>query len=106
MAKSMLTTVDNPYNPFIQFDEWKAFDESKGYYTCEYLARIAKTSHELSDEDNSLAIEDAINEILYFNVLGIYIKVSEKNFNQMKQRELTSEQKEALKVLNDLETAN
>lgn len=103
MGESMLTTVDNPYNPFIQFDEWKAFDESKGYYTCEYLARIAKTSHELSDADNSLAIEDAINEIIYFNVLGIYQKVTKESFDSMKAKALSSEQKEALKLLNDLE---
>lgn len=106
MAESMLTTVDNPYNPFIQFDEWKAFDESKGYYTCEYLARIAKTSHELSDEDNSLAIEDAINEIIYFNVLGIYQKVTKENFVEMKAKALTSEQEEALKLLEEVEVKN
>lgn len=103
MAESMLTTVDNPYNPFTQFDDWKAFDESKGYYTCEYLARIAKTSHELSEVDNSLAIEDAINEILYFNVLGIYQKVNKENFDEMKQKVLSSEQKEALAMLNAVE---
>lgn len=103
VAESMLTTVDNPYNPFVQFDDWKAFDESKGYYTCEYLARIAKTSHELSDSDNSLAIEDAINEIIYFDLLGIYQKVTKENFVEMKAKALSSEQKEALKILNDLE---
>lgn len=101
MVESMLTTVDNPYNPFIQFDEWKAFDESKGYFTCEYLARIAKTSHELSDADNNIAVEDAINEILYFNVLGIYIKVTKDNFNQMIDRDLTKEQKEALTMIEE-----
>lgn len=106
MAASMLTTVDNPYNPFIQFDEWKAFDESKGYYTCEYLARIARTSHELSDEDNDLAIESAINEILYFNVLGIYQKVTKENFDEMKQKALSSEQLESLKLLNEIEEKN
>lgn len=97
----MLTTVDNPYNPFLQFDEWKAFDESKGYFTCEYLARIAKTSYELSDADNNIAIEEAINEILYFNVLGIYQKVTKENFDQMKQKALSSEQREALDLLNE-----
>lgn len=71
----MLTTIDNPFDPFEQFDEWSAFDESKGYYTCAYLARIVKTSNELSDEDESLAIADAINEIISLNVLGIYKKV-------------------------------
>lgn len=72
----MLTTIDNPYDPFTQFDDWFAFDELKGYHSCSYLARIAKTSYELSEEEQSLAIEQAIDEIVELNVLGIYKKVS------------------------------
>lgn len=75
MEAVMLTTTDNPFDPFEQFDEWKAFDESKGYYTCSYLARIVKTSDELSDEDETSAIEQAVDEIVALNVLGIYKKV-------------------------------
>lgn len=99
MAESMLTTIDNPYNPFVQFDEWLAYDTSKGYYSLEYLARIAKTSYELSDEDNSLAIEDAINEILFFDVLGIYQKVTEENFDSMSKRSFTSEEIDSLRAI-------
>jgi hypothetical protein len=71
----MLTTTDNPYDPFTEFDKWKTFDESKGYNSCAYLARIAKTSDELSEEDERIAIEDAIDEIIKENILGIYRKV-------------------------------
>ncbi len=71
----MLTTVDNPYDPFTQFDEWYEFDRLKGYDTCGYLARIARTSSNLSDELNTLAINDAINEICHYNWRGIYRKV-------------------------------
>lgn len=77
MSVSMLTTVDNPFNPFTNFDEWYAYDTEKGYHTCSYLARIVKTSNELSEEDESLAIEAAIDEIVKLNVLGIYKKVYE-----------------------------
>lgn len=80
MNQSMLTTIDNPYNPFTQFDEWFAYDESKGYHTCSYLARIAKSSDELSEADESLAIESAIDEIVNLNVLGIYKKVTENDY--------------------------
>lgn len=76
MAAIMLTTIDNPFNPFTQWDEWKSFDEDKGYFTCSYLARIAKTSDELSDVDYELAVEEAINEICELNTLGLYKKVS------------------------------
>ena len=75
VAQSMLTTIDNPYDPFTQFDAWKSFDEDKGYYTCAYLARITKTSNALSQHDDDLAVEDAMDEIVKLNVLGIYKKV-------------------------------
>lgn len=76
MKEVMLTTTDNPYDPFSQFDDWKAFDDLKGYHTCEYLGRIAKTSNDLSYADQAIAVEQAIDEIVELNVLGIYKKVS------------------------------
>jgi len=76
MIVSMLTTLDNPFNPFERFDDWLTYDQDKGYHTLSYLARIVKTSPELSDEDESLAIEAAIDEIVSMNVLGIYKRIS------------------------------
>ena len=63
----MLTTVDNPYNPFNQFDEWYEFDVLKGYNTCSYLARIANTSYSLSEDLNNKEIDMAIDEIIKYN---------------------------------------
>ena len=63
----MLTTFDNPYNPFTHFDQWLHFDTEKGYNTCAYLGRIAKTSDEFSDEEYNRAIEAAIDEIIRFD---------------------------------------
>lgn len=71
----MLTTSDNPYSPFTQPDAWYGYDRAMGYHTPEYLARIAKTSTALSDAQN-----DAINEIVALNVLGIYRKVKESDY--------------------------
>ena len=81
MEDCMLTTLDNPYNPFTQFDEWFSFDTQKGYHTCSYLARIAKTSNDLSEADNEEAIDEAMNEIVRFNLTGNYIKVTRSSFN-------------------------
>lgn len=75
MSESMLTTSDNPYDPFNQFDEWYAFDNSKGYGTLSYLARIVKSSPALSEQDQVRATEDAIDEILKYDLLGIYERV-------------------------------
>lgn len=72
----MLTTIDNPFNPFTQYDEWRQYDQQKNHYTSELLARFAKTSDELSDELNNEALDQAIEEILtLFAPLGIYKKV-------------------------------
>lgn len=75
MTLHMLSTSDNPYDPHTQFSEWYAWDERAGYSTTSYLARIAKTSEELSEADYDLAIEQAIDEIVRENIWGIYIKV-------------------------------
>lgn len=75
MVQHMLTTVDNPFDPSTQFDEWYQFDESHGYHSTGLLARIVRTSEELSEADQDQAIEDGIEEIVRENVLGLYRKV-------------------------------
>ena len=76
MAKTMLTTIDNPFDPFLDFDRWYSFDVEKGYHTCGYLARIAKSSDDLSIAEQEYEQEAAIDEIVELNVLGIYKKVT------------------------------
>lgn len=70
-----ITTIDNPYDPFTQFNQWFFFDVMKGYNTCQYLARLAKTSDSLSDEENNAVIEEAIDEIIKYDFRNIYLKV-------------------------------
>lgn len=76
MLCSMLTTVDNPYDPFDHFDEWFQWDVSNGYNSSAFLARVAIMSDEISDTDQVLAIEVAIDEIVRENVNGMYRKVT------------------------------
>ena len=78
MEVAMLTTIDNPFDPFEQFDEWYAFDTQKGYYSCDYVARLAYTSPELSALDQAQAIESAIDRIVALNLSGVYKKVKRK----------------------------
>ena len=75
MAKCMITTVDNPYDPFDQFDSWWMFDMDKGYGTCSYLDRIARTSDQLSEEENDQEVEHAIDEIMKYDFQNLYRKV-------------------------------
>lgn len=73
--RCVLTTVDNPFNPFEQFTSWFLFDEEKGYHSSAYLGRIARTSDQLSDEENNQEIERAIDEIIKYDFTNIYRKV-------------------------------
>lgn len=70
-----LTTFDNPFDPFERFSDWFKFDVEKGYNSCAYLARIAKTSDQFSDEENAIEIERAIDEIIKYDFMNIYKKV-------------------------------
>jgi hypothetical protein len=78
MKRSRLTTVDNPYSPFEDYAAWYAFDIASGYHTSSFLARIVTDSDQLSDSDQEFAIEQAIDEVVKENVLGIYRKVSKE----------------------------
>ncbi|HMS83583.1 MAG TPA: hypothetical protein PKD12_08035 [Nitrospira sp.] len=72
----MVTTVDNPWDPFTQFKEWYQYDVNAGYNTSSLLARVVVTSNELSEADQRAAVNRAVEEIVAENVLGIYKKVS------------------------------
>lgn len=76
----MLTTFDNPYNPFDQFTLWLMFDKEKGYNTCEHLARIAQLSDDMSEKEIDEETERAIDEIIKYDPLNIYKKVTIKSF--------------------------
>lgn len=75
-VEHMLTTVDNPFDPFTRFEEWNAYDQALGYNTLAFLARVVVTSNDLSEADQSAAIEYAIDEIVRENVMGVHRKVA------------------------------
>lgn len=73
----LLSTSDNPWNPWTHFNEWNAWDQTAGYNTLAYLARVMVSSDELSQADQDLAYDQAVEEILSFNLTGNYIRVPE-----------------------------
>ena len=72
----MLTTFDNPFDTFEDFTSWFMFDIEKGYYSCNYLARIANLSDEMTQKERDAEIERAIDEIIFYDFRNIYKKVS------------------------------
>lgn len=77
----MLTTFDNPFDPFEQFTSWFLFDTEKGYNSCSYLGRIARTSEQFTEEENEMEIERAIDEIIKYDFMNIYKKVKREIVN-------------------------
>lgn len=78
MAKQfMLTTIDNPFNPFVDYRSWLSFDKEKGYDSAERLMRIAQVTEEMTDVEENKEIERAIDEIIKYDILNIYQKVGQ-----------------------------
>jgi hypothetical protein len=74
MDTYMLTTTDNPFSPVTQYDQWWAWDWAR-YDSNGLLARVVITSPDLSEADQDLAIQEAIDEIVEQNVSGVHTKV-------------------------------
>ncbi len=86
-TETMLTTFDNPFDPFDEFVPWFLFDIEKGYYTCSRLARIARYSEEFSTIEDKLETERAIDEIIDNDFLCIYKKVTRSTVNGEEKQE-------------------
>ena len=81
-TETMLTTFDNPFDPFDEFISWFLFDVEKGYNTCSKLARIAHSSDEMSTIEDKRETERAIDEIINYDFLNIYKKLTRNVENE------------------------
>ena len=78
-SECMLTTIDNPFDPFEQFTSWLMFDKEKGYDSCERVARIAKCSDDMTEKEIDEENERAIDEIIKYDFMNVYKKVTKGN---------------------------
>ncbi|HAU84910.1 MAG TPA: hypothetical protein DCW90_05240 [Lachnospiraceae bacterium] len=72
-----ITTMDNPFDPFTDFDNWYRFDESKGYCTSGLIARFSGDTEDfdLSDADYYDQLDKSIDRALATDVEGLYFKI-------------------------------
>lgn len=70
MKEIRVTTVDNPYDPFEQLEEWIVYDKLKGYHTPERLAIAAPLSEQLSDEEVYDTIDRGIDHLIRYPALN------------------------------------
>ena len=84
ISDCMLSTIDNPYNPYKDFDSWLLYDAEKGYNSCCRLARIANFTDDMSQEEVDVETERAIDEIIKFDPFNIYVKVRKDTITPIK----------------------
>lgn len=78
-TECMLTTNDNPFDPFDQFVSWFLFDVEKGYNSCSRLERVAKISENMSEKEINEETERAIDEIIKYDPTDLYKKAVRKS---------------------------
>ena len=75
MVRCFLTTFDNPYSPYEEFEKWYQYDIEHGYNSSGLLMRIAETSSQFTDNENAYEIEKAIDKIVAADPINIYKKL-------------------------------
>lgn len=78
IINSMLTTKDNPFDPFTDFDNWYAFDSDCGYNSCGILARLYDNSDQLPPTVEARYVEEAIDSFLATDPTKMYKKVQKE----------------------------
>ena len=84
----MLTTIDNPFNPFEDFRSWFNFDNEKGYNCCSRLDRIAVIEDDMTEKERDEEYERAIDMIIETDFLGIFTKIT-KEIEDLSEDEAT-----------------
>ena len=80
MTETMLTTIDNPFNPFEQFVDWYLFDCQMGYNTYSRIARLMPADDEsLSSIEKDRIEDNIIDRLIRHDPLGIYTRVDEES---------------------------
>lgn len=72
----LITTTDNPFDPFDQFDSWNQFDTEKGYYSCSRVARLLNITEDMSEIEIGNEYERAIDRLVQLDPTNLYAKVT------------------------------
>lgn len=76
--KVHITTIDNPFNPFKDFDNWFLYDVEKGYYSCSRIARLVDNLDNTEEKEEDELIEEAIDRLVEIDPLDLYRKLVEE----------------------------
>lgn len=73
-----LTTNDNPYDPSEQYEEWSLYDKLHGHDCVDLLGRFSNCSDQLSETENLVEIENAIDRIIATDLENKYVKLKKE----------------------------
>ena len=76
----LLTTTDNPVNPFDDWIAWYYQDLVLGHDTCGLLARLTSGSETIDDEAEQAAMRDVVK----YNFSGKHIMVNKEDYESNK----------------------
>ena len=81
----MLTTIDNPFNPFVDYNLWMLYDKEKGYDTSERLMRIAKgyMFEGMSQVEEDKAVDRAMDDLIEIDILNVFVKGTEESIQKL-----------------------
>lgn len=72
----MLSTIDNPINPFLDFDKWLSYDTFFGHNCCSLVARFYYGDDESSELDKRIYNNIAVLEVVKNDPTQIYVAVT------------------------------
>ena len=72
----MITTVDNPFSPFDDFDKWFEYDVLHHHNTCQLLASFSTINETMSTKERLDAVEQAIDEVIRLDFQHKFKKIS------------------------------
>ncbi len=80
MKYYMLTTYDNAFDPFNEFEQWYNFDCRKGYNTCEKVYTNGNFREDLTSIEEAKEQNKAIDEVLKNDFQNLYRRVTEEDY--------------------------
>ena len=86
-----ITTIDNPFNPFVDFDNWFLFDVEKNYYTLSKLARLSEVTDSMSSKEEAKEVERAIERLIEIDPLDLYVKVYKPDTKSQKEEKVSAQ---------------
>lgn len=79
---TLVSTTDNPYNPWTQYELWSKMDASLGYHTPQYVARLYHLADPEQQYQEDWMREQVHQDIVEQNITGTYVLVPEPKENK------------------------